>query len=210
MQRGGKRHVPARSGVRPIRRAVSYADFQHQEGEAPMSQRFVGTPFVSIALLALIALPTMAQTPFAPPPQVPYGLSVSTESAKNAAAASIAEARKNDWKMAIAIVDTGGYLVYFEKMQDTQTGSVDLAIEKARTAALFRRPTKVFQDGVAAGGEGLRLLRLTGAIPIDGGVPIIVEGKVVGAVSVSGGSGEQDGQVAKAGAAGAAGASAVK
>jgi glc operon protein GlcG len=172
-----------------------------------MSQRFVGTPFVSIALLALIALPAMAQTPFAPPPQVPYGLSVSTESAKNAAAASIAEAQKNNWKMAIAIVDTGGHLVYFEKMQDTQTGSVDLAMEKARTAALFRRPTKVFQDGVAAGGEGLRLLRLTGAIPIDGGVPIIVEGKVVGAVGVSGGSGEQDGQVAKAGA---AGASAVK
>lgn len=168
-----------------------------------MSQRFVGTPFVSIALLALIALPALAQTPFAPPPQVPYGLSVSTDSAKNAAAAAIAEAQKNNWKMAIAIVDTGGYLVYFEKMQDTQTGSVDLAIEKARTAALFRRPTKVFQDGVAAGGEGLRLLRLTGAIPIDGGVPIIVEGKVVGAVGVSGGSGEQDGQVAKAGAAGA-------
>jgi len=68
---------------------------------------------------------------------------------------------------------------------------------------LFRRPTKVFQDGVAAGGEGLRLLRLTGAIPIDGGVPIIVDGTVVGAVGVSGGSGEQDGQVAKAGAAGA-------
>ena len=172
-----------------------------------MSQRCVGTPFVSIALLALIALPALAQTPFAPPPQVPYGLSVSTESAKNAAAASIAEAQKNNWKMAIAIVDTGGYLVYFEKMQDTQTGSVDLAIEKARTAALFRRPTKVFQDGVAAGGEGLRLLRLTGAIPIDGGVPILVDGKVVGAVGVSGGSGEQDGQVAKVGA---AGASAVK
>ena len=117
-----------------------------------------------------------------------------------AAAAAVAEARKNNWKDAIAIVDTGGYLVYFEKMQDTQTGSVDLAIEKARTAALFRRPTKVFQDGVAAGGEGLRLLRLTGAIPIDGGVPIIVDGKIIGAVGVSGGSGDQDGQVAKAGA----------
>jgi len=165
-----------------------------------MSKRFVGSLFVLAAVFCLIALPAIAQKPFAPPPQVPYGLSVSTESAKNAAAASIAEARKNNWKMAIAIVDTGGYLVYFEKMQDTQTGSVDLAIEKARTAALFRRPTKVFQDGVAAGGEGLRLLRLTGAIPIDGGVPIIVDGKIIGAVGVSGGSGDQDGQVAKAGA----------
>jgi glc operon protein GlcG len=149
---------------------------------------------------SVVSLPAMAQTPFAPPPQVPYGLSVSTESAKTAAAAPIAEAQKNNWKQAIAIVDTGGYLVYFEKMQDTQTGSVDLAIEKARTAALFRRPTKVFEDGVAAGGEGLRLLRLTGAIPIDGGVPIIVDGKVIGAVGVSGGTGAQDGQVAKAGA----------
>jgi glc operon protein GlcG len=172
-----------------------------------MAQNFMRTSFVSVALFVLIPWSALAQTPFAPPPQIPYGLSVSTESAKHAAAAAIAEAQKNNWKMAIAIVDTGGYLVYFEKMQDTQTGSVELAIEKARTAALFQRPTKVFQDGVVTGGEGLRLLRLTGAIPIDGGVPIIVDGKVVGAVGVSGGSGEQDGQVAKAGA---TGASAVK
>jgi glc operon protein GlcG len=165
-----------------------------------MLQKPFGMSFVTAALLAMAALPVMAQVPFPPPPQIPYGLSVSTESAKNAAGASIAEARKNKWNMAIAIVDTGGYLVYFEKMQDTQTGSVDLAIEKARTSALFRRPTKVFQDGVAAGGEGLRLLRLTGAIPNEGGVPIIVGGKVIGAVGVSGGSVEQDGQVAKAGA----------
>jgi glc operon protein GlcG len=115
------------------------------------------------------------------------------------AAESIAEAQKNNWKMAVAVVDTGGYLVYFERMQDTQTGSVDLAIEKARTAALFRRPTKLFQDSVAAGGEGLRLLRPTGAIPIDGGLPIIVDGKLIGAVGVSGGSGDQDGLAAKAG-----------
>jgi len=164
-----------------------------------MSQKLAGKAFVSIALIAIVGLPAMAQAPLAPPPQIPYGVSVSTESAKNVAAASIAEAQKNNWKMAVAIVDTGGYLVYFERMQDTQTGSVDLAIEKARTAALFRRPTKLFQDSVAAGGEGLRLLRLTGAIPIDGGVPIIVDGKLIGAVGVSGGSGDQDGLVAKAG-----------
>jgi glc operon protein GlcG len=142
----------------------------------------------------------VAPTPFAAPPLVAYGLSISTDNAKKAAAAAIAAARKNDWKQAIAIVDTGGHLVYFEKMQDTQTGSVDLAIEKARTAALFRRPTKVFEDGVAAGGEGLRLLRLTGAIPIDGGVPIVADGKLIGAIGVSGGTGAQDGQVAEAGA----------
>jgi glc operon protein GlcG len=165
-----------------------------------MSQKFVRKSCVSVAVLVMLSLPAIAQAPFAPPPLVSYGLSISTDSAKIAAAAAIAEAQKNNWKQAIAIVDTGGYLVYFEKMQDTQTGSVDLAIEKARTAALFRRPTKVFEDGVAAGGEGLRLLRLTGAIPIDGGVPIIVDGKLVGAVGVSGGTGAQDGQVAKAGA----------
>jgi uncharacterized protein GlcG (DUF336 family) len=85
-------------------------------------------------------------------------------------------------------------------MDGTQTGSVDVSIEKARTATLFRRPTKLFQDGVAAGGEGLRLLRLTGAMPIDGGSPIIMDGKIVGAIGVSGGAGDQDGRVAKAGA----------
>ena len=127
-------------------------------------------------------------------------MSISTDSAKQVAAAAVAESQKNRFKMAIAIVDTGGYLVYFERMQDTQTGSVELALEKAKTSALFRRPTKLFQDGVASGGEGLRLLRLTGAIPIDGGMPIIQDGKVVGAIGISGGSGDQDGHIAKAGA----------
>lgn len=165
-----------------------------------MFKKCVGMSFAAIALLAVASLPAMAQSAFPPPPQIPYGMSVTTDRAKKAAAASIAEARKNKWNMAIAVVDTGGYLVYFEKMQDTQTGSVDIAIEKARTSALFRRPTKVFQDGVAAGGDGLRLLRLTGVIPNEGGVPIIVDGKVIGAIGVSGGSVEQDGQVARTGA----------
>lgn len=166
-----------------------------------MSRRLAGKAFISVALLALSGLPAVAQASFAAPPLVPYGLSISTETAKKTAAAAIAEAQKTNLKDAIAIVDTGGFLVYFEKMQDTQTGSVDLAIEKARTAALFRRPTKVFEDGVAGGGEGLRLLRLTGAIPIEGGVPIVVDGKLVGAIGVSGGTGAQDGQIARAGAA---------
>ena len=147
-----------------------------------------------------------AQTPLPPPPIIPYGLPIGVAAAKQAGAAAVAEAQKNKWAMAIAVVDTGGHLVYFEKMQDTQTGSVDVSIEKARSAALFRRPTKLFQDSVAGGGEGLRLLRLTGAMPIDGGVPIIVEGKLIGAIGISGGSGEQDGQVARAGAAAVPGA----
>jgi uncharacterized protein GlcG (DUF336 family) len=157
---------------------------------------------ILLALAALLCLITTAwaQKAFAPPPQIQYGLSINLESAKKAVAAAVAEARKNNWNMAVAIVDPGGYLVYFEKMDGTQTGSVDLSIEKARTAALFRRPTKLFQDSVAAGGEGIRLLRLTGAIPIDGGHPIIADGKLIGAIGISGGAGEQDGQVAKAGA----------
>ena len=164
-----------------------------------MSQKLTQT-FLFLVVFVLVASTAWAQKSFAPPPQIPYGLSINLESAKKAAAAAVAEARKNNWAMAVAIVDAGGYLVYFEKMDGTQTGSVDVSIEKARSAALFRRPTKVFQDGVAAGGEGLRLLRLSGAVPIDGGAPIIVDGKLIGGIGISGGAGEQDGQVAKVGA----------
>jgi uncharacterized protein GlcG (DUF336 family) len=151
-------------------------------------------------MIVLAASSGLGQTPFPAPPQTPYGMPIVLEAAKRAAVAAAAEARRNNWNMAIAIVDTGGHLVYFEKMDNTQIGSVNVAIEKARSAALFRRPTKVFQDGVAAGGEGLRLLRLEGAVPLDGGVPIIVSGKILGGIGVSGGSGDQDGQVALAGA----------
>ena len=154
----------------------------------------LGGSFLGLALLAT------AETPLPPPPPIPYGTPIGTEDAKRVAAAAIAEARRNNWNMAIAIVDGGGYLVYFERMPNTQLASVDLAIEKARTSALFRRPTKVFQDVVAGGGDGLRVLRLTGAIPNEGGVPIVIEGKIVGAIGISGGSVEQDGQAARAGA----------
>jgi len=135
------------------------------------------------------------------PPNVPYGVSISADAAKKVAAAAIAEARKNNWAMAVAVVDTGGYLVYFERMPDTQLGSVEVSIEKARSATLFRRPTKAFQDIVAGGGEGLRILRLTGAVPVEGGLPIIVDGKLIGAVGASGGSSDQDGRTAQAGVA---------
>ena len=153
--------------------------------------------------LAALALTVAAfgQTPLVPPPNVPYGISIATDAAKKVAADAIAEARKNNWTMAIAVVDTGGYLVYFERMQDTQLGSVAIAIEKAKTAALFRRPTKSFQDTLAGGGEGLRILGLTGAMPVEGGIPIIVGGKLIGAVGASGGSSDQDGRTAQAGAA---------
>jgi uncharacterized protein GlcG (DUF336 family) len=140
-----------------------------------------------------------AQSSLPSPPQTPYGVPITTDDAKRVAAAAVGEARRNGWNMAIAIVDSGAYLVYFERMPNTQLGSIDLAMEKARAAALFRRPTKVFQDAVAGGGDGLRVLRLSGTIPNEGGVPVVADGKIIGAIGVSGGSVEQDGQAAKAG-----------
>jgi uncharacterized protein GlcG (DUF336 family) len=129
-----------------------------------------------------------------------YGPSINLETAKKVATSAIAEARKNNWTMAVAITDTGGNLVYFEKMDGTQTGSVRVAIGKSRSAVLFKRPTKALQDTVAAGGEGLRMLRLEGAVPIEGGLPLLMDGKIVGAIGVSGGTSQQDGVAAKAGA----------
>jgi uncharacterized protein GlcG (DUF336 family) len=154
-------------------------------------------------IFAALALTVAAygQTPLVPPPNAPYGVSISPDAAKKVAAAAIAEARKNHWEMAVAVVDTGGYLVYFERMQDTQLGSVQISIEKAKSAALFRRPTKAFQDTLAGGGQGLRMLSLTGAVPVEGGIPLVVNGKVIGAIGASGGSSDQDGHTAEAGAA---------
>jgi glc operon protein GlcG len=129
-----------------------------------------------------------------------YGLPITLEDAKRVAVPALAEARRNNWAMAVAIVDTAGDLVYFEKMDATQNGSVDVAIDKARSAARFKRPTKAFQDTLAQGGDGWRVLRLKGAVPIEGGVPVVVDGKIVGAIGVSGGTSPQDGQCANAGA----------
>jgi glc operon protein GlcG len=147
-----------------------------------------------VLVLGFTASVAMAQ---APPT---YGAPIGMEAAKKAAAAAVAESRKNNWTMAVAIVDGGGDLIYFEKMDGTQTGSVNVAIGKARSAALFKRPTKAFQDGLAAGGAGLRILMLEGAVAVEGGLPLVMDGKIVGAIGLSGGSAEQDGMAAKAGA----------
>lgn len=152
-------------------------------------------------LLAACSAVAFAQTPLAPPPPTPYGLAISADQAKKVAAAAIAEAAKNKWNMAVAVVDGSGYLVYFERMADTQLGSVQVSMDKAKTAALFRRPTKSFQDSLATAGENLRILGLTGVIPVEGGIPIVIDGKIVGAVGASGGSSDQDGKTAQAGAA---------
>ena len=102
--------------------------------------------------------------------------------------------------MAVAVVDPSGTLVYYEKMDNTQTGSADVVIAKARTASLYKRPSKVFQDMVAGGGNGLRILGLPNAVPIEGGIPLVVDGKIVGAIGVSGDSADHDSICAQAGA----------
>jgi uncharacterized protein GlcG (DUF336 family) len=131
----------------------------------------------------------------------PYGLSITLAQSKKVAAAALAPAHTNNWTMVIAIVDPGGHLVYLEKMDQTQVGSVAIAQAKARSAAIFKRPTKVFQDRLARGGEGLLVLRLKDAIPVEGGLPIVVDGKLIGALGVSGGSSAEDEVCAEAGAA---------
>jgi uncharacterized protein GlcG (DUF336 family) len=122
------------------------------------------------------------------------------EVAKKLVLAAESEAIKNNWAMAIAIVDSTGHVVLMHRLDNTQYGSIAVAEDKARTALDYKRPTKAFEDVVAQGGAGLRILALRGALPIEGGLPILSDGKIVGAIGVSGGSAAQDGQVAKAGA----------
>jgi uncharacterized protein GlcG (DUF336 family) len=132
----------------------------------------------------------------------PYGASIGADNAKKVAASALAEAKKNGWTQAAAVVDTAGDLVYFEKMDGTQAASIDIAIDKARASVRFKRPTKVLQDQLAAGGEGWRFLTLRGVVAAEGGVPLLMDGKIVGALGISGGTGAQDGQAANAGVAG--------
>ena len=150
---------------------------------------------VVAAYLALVVAPAFAQLPN------PYGTAIGLESARKVATTAIAEAQKNKWNMAIAIVDPAGELVYFEKLDGTQAASVNIAIDKARSSARFKRPTKALQDVLATGGAGLRMLALDGAVPVEGGVPILMDAKIVGAVGVSGGTSQQDAEVATAAAA---------
>jgi glc operon protein GlcG len=107
---------------------------------------------------------------------------------------------KNNWGMAIAILDSTGHIVMLHKLDNTQYGSIAVAEDKARSALYYRRPSKVFEDLVAQGGLGLRTLALRGATPLEGGIPLVADGKIVGAIGVSGATSVQDGQVAKAGA----------
>jgi glc operon protein GlcG len=164
------------------------------KGGKSMSRKTVVRSTVAAVILLCGLAMARAQMPN------PYGMNVSLENARKVAAPARAEAEKNHWNVAVSIVDTAGNLVYYEKMDNTQIGSANLAIEKARTAVMFKRPTKAFQDTLAAGGDGLRVLSLKGVTAVEGGIPLVMDGKIVGAIGVSGATSAQDAQCAKAGA----------
>jgi glc operon protein GlcG len=161
--------------------------------------RFVSIAAVTVSLSA--SVPVGAQQPVAPPPpQISYGAPIGLDQAKKVMAGAEVEAKKNNWNMVIVVLDSGGNVVALHRMDGAQLGSIEAAREKASSAVLYRRPTKVFQDLVGQGGPNLRLLRLPGASPVEGGIPLVVDGKIIGAVGVSGATSEQDAQTAKAGA----------
>jgi glc operon protein GlcG len=147
---------------------------------------------LSLAFLTLAVPRAQSQEP------IPYGPPIKLETALKLVAAAEAEAKKHNWPVAITVVDNAGYLVAFHRIDNTQLGSIEVSLEKAKTSALFRRPSKYFEDAIAQGGAGLRALR-TGVMPVEGGLPIIQDGKVIGAIGVSGVKASEDGQVAKAG-----------
>ena len=153
---------------------------------------------MALMFLAVAAVPHVAMAQ-APPPPPPYGAPITFDQAQKAMAAAQAEAKKNNWNVVIAIVDSGGHLVSLQRLDNTQYGSIDVAKGKATTAVSFRRPTKALED-VITGGAGLRILKLEGATPLEGGVPIVVDGKIIGGIGVSGVLSSQDAQIARAGA----------
>jgi uncharacterized protein GlcG (DUF336 family) len=148
--------------------------------------------FIAIlsSLLLLLSLPAFGQ--------LATKKTVTLELAKRIAAAAEAEARKNNWNVVVSIVDDGANLVYLGRMDNTQIGSIEVSIQKAKTAASFKRSTKTFEDNIAGGRTVL--LKLPGALPIEGGLPLIVDGQIVGAIGISGVTSQQDGIIAKAGA----------
>jgi uncharacterized protein GlcG (DUF336 family) len=142
-------------------------------------------------LAVLLALSAAAAAQFAD------RKALTLDGARKIAAAAAAEAKKNNWSVAMAITDQGGHLVYFERMDSAPLSAVELATGKARAAAVFGRPTKVYEEQLAGG--RMAVLKIPGAMPFEGGVPIVVDGHVVGGIGVSGVTAPQDGQVARAG-----------
>jgi glc operon protein GlcG len=150
----------------------------------------------SLALCAAILFGADVRAQGAPPP---YGETINNETAKKAVAAAVEESKKNGWAMCVAVVAPSGDLVHFERMDNCQFGSIVISQHKAKAAAIFRRPTKAFEDRIAAGGAGLTALTLDGIIASEGGIPIVIGGKLVGAIGCSGATSQQDGQACQAG-----------
>jgi glc operon protein GlcG len=146
-----------------------------------------------VALLA--AVPARAQT--TPPP---YGPPIGIEGARAVMAAAESEAAKNNWAVVISIIDSGGNIVMLHRHNDVQLSSIEISQGKAKTALMFKRPSKVLDDAISSGGAGLRFLALKDIVPLEGGLPIVADGKIVGAIGVSGVLSSQDSQVARAGA----------
>lgn len=162
------------------------------------SHQVVAAGLLAIAAIANTAAQTSAAPSAVPVPGIRYGAAIGLESAQKVVARAVQEAQKQALYMCIAITDPSGELIHFARMDDCQTGSINVAISKSRSAALFRRPTREFREAMAAGHTYVAFL--PGAMPVDGGVPLIVNGRVVGAIGVSGGTGAQDAAVAIAAA----------
>jgi uncharacterized protein GlcG (DUF336 family) len=153
------------------------------------------TPTGALALALLAAIPARAQT--TPPP---YGPPIGIEGARAVMAAAESEAAKNNWAVVISIIDSGGNIVMLHRHNDVQLSSIEISQGKAKTALMFKRPSKVLDDAISSGGAGLRFLALKDIVPLEGGLPIVADGKIVGAIGVSGVLSSQDSQVARAGA----------
>ena len=151
---------------------------------------------LSMAIGTALALTAASAGAQAPPT---YGPPITLEQAKKVMAGAEAEAKKNNWPVVITILDSGGNLVMTQRLDGAQFGSIDVARDKAYSAVAFRRPTKVFADALAQGGGNLRLLNLSGASLLDGGWPIVIDGKIAGGIGVSGVTGAQDAQIGRAG-----------
>jgi len=149
---------------------------------------------LAIAAVTALSGPSRAQT--VPPP---YGPPIGLETARKIMTAAEAEASKNNWAVVICIMDSGGHIVMLHRYDNTQLSSIEIAEGKARTALMFKRPTKVLDDAISTGGVGLRFLALKDIVPLEGGIPIVIDNKIVGAIGVSGVLSAQDAQIARAG-----------
>ena len=156
------------------------------------------TRFTILAGALALALFTTGSAPAQTTPP-PYGPPIGIENARKVMAAAEAEAAKNNWAVVIAIIDSGGHVVMMHRYDNVQLSSIEISQGKAKTALMFKRPTKVLDDAISAGGTGLRFLALKDIVPLEGGLPIVADGKIVGAIGVSGVLSSQDAQIARAG-----------